>query len=596
MLRTFFLISLTFAVTTISNARRAEANEIYVDQGGDWTTTARADFYVRDQGSRLITLSWMLALKQGNGQPFLADGLSRYGYLPNPGNTGNLPVGFHASGPRDFQVVGMSCSACHTRQIEVDGKQYRIDGGPAFADFYAFLADLDKAVGDVIASDASFAPFAASVLQDASPAAADVADLRRQVDAWYLRFHTITTRALPSTGWGIGRLDAVGMIFNRVAGLGIGPPPHFIIPENIKPADAPVRYPFLWNAPKQDKTQWPGFAGNGSDVLALGRNVGEVLGVFATFEPKRLGPIVNFLNNNSANFDGLGILEDLVKRIGPPKWPWKIDAALAAKGKTIYERTSEGGCSSCHGIRDGEQRFPFIKTWKTPVQNVGTDTRQYDVLAWKAKTGVLKGTYIPLATEPLKEDDLVLNILATSVIGSIAEHVLTGGGSSSNARIALAPDPGSTDSAESLQLTRLPPTLRDLPLAFNTASTMEAARQARQQGAGRATPSPPPPAGAYEARVLQGIWAAAPYLHNGSVPTLAELLKPSAQRKSQFSVGRKYDVESIGLAATQEQSSEIRSVTDCSDINSGNSRCGHEYGTGLSDPDKRALLEYLKTL
>ncbi|WP_370140866.1 hypothetical protein [Bradyrhizobium sp. USDA 313] len=92
------------------------------------------------------------------------------------------------------------------------------------------------------------------------------------------------------------------------------------------------------------------------------------------------------------------------------------------------------------------------------------------------------------------------------------------------------------------------------------------------------------------------MWAAAPYLHNGSVPTLAELLKPSGQRKSQFSIGRKYDIENVGLAAAQEPQSDSLSVTDCNDINSGNSRCGHEYGTNLSEQDKKALLEYLKTL
>jgi hypothetical protein len=102
--------------------------------------------------------------------------------------------------------------------------------------------------------------------------------------------------------------------------------------------------------------------------------------------------------------------------------------------------------------------------------------------------------------------------------------------------------------------------------------------------------------GAYESRVLQGIWAAAPYLHNGSVATLAELLKPSAQRKAQFSLGAKYDIENVGLAAVQDGSNGSRSLTDCSDLNSGNSRCGHEFGTGLSDQDKKALLEFLKTL
>lgn len=74
---------------------------------------------------------------------------------------------------------------------------------------------------------------------------------------------------------------------------------------------------------------------------------------------------------------------------------------------------------------------------ETAIQNAGT--WEYDVLAWKAKTGVLKGAYIPLATAPLEESDQVLNILATSVIGSIAEHVLTGGTASTTARVAVAP-------------------------------------------------------------------------------------------------------------------------------------------------------------
>ncbi|WP_271581268.1 hypothetical protein [Bradyrhizobium sp. CCBAU 45389] len=96
MLRAIFLIGLTVAVKTRPTAQGADANPIYVDQGADWTPTARADFYMRDQGSRLLTLSWMQALKQRNGQPFLADGLARYGYLPNPGNKASLPIGFYA--------------------------------------------------------------------------------------------------------------------------------------------------------------------------------------------------------------------------------------------------------------------------------------------------------------------------------------------------------------------------------------------------------------------------------------------------------------------------------------------------------------------
>jgi hypothetical protein len=100
----------------------------------------------------------------------------------------------------------------------------------------------------------------------------------------------------------------------------------------------------------------------------------------------------------------------------------------------------------------------------------------------------------------------------------------------------------------------------------------------------------------YESRVMQGIWAAAPYLHNGSVPTLADLLKPAAERPASFAVGPYYDTFKLGLAADQPGTTYVRVTTGCDDRNSGNSRCGHEFGTTLSPGDKRALLEYLKVL
>src|SRR5262249_16912197 len=146
-----------------------------------------------------------------------------------------------------------------------------------------------------------------------------------------------------------------------------------------------------------------------------------------SFQPTNDGSIVNYLNNNSANFDGLSALEDLIKKIGPPRWPWQIDTALAAQGQAIFERqTSQGGCVECHGIKQGKIRS-FEPTWATPVENVGTDTRQYDILGWQVNTGVLNGAFIPFVTEPLKQNDLAFNVLSNAVIGTIAEHFISGG-------------------------------------------------------------------------------------------------------------------------------------------------------------------------
>src|ERR1700749_909424 len=156
------------------------ADPILTDQGPNWTQVTREDFYSRDQGSRMIPLAWLQNLKQANGQPFLSDNLARYGYLPNPANTNGLPVGFTASGAGGLQIAGMTCSACHTRQLVANGATYPIDGGAGLGGFPRFLSHLDPAMGQVIASDAAFATSATTVLGPPAPDAVDIATLRAQ--------------------------------------------------------------------------------------------------------------------------------------------------------------------------------------------------------------------------------------------------------------------------------------------------------------------------------------------------------------------------------------------------------------------------------
>ena len=161
-------------------------------------------------------------------------------------------------------------------------------------------------------------------------------------------------------------------------------------------------------------------------------------------------------------------------------------------------------------------------------------------------------------------------------------------------------DAQATSETQNLELRPLPPELKDLQNAFHLSASEQKNLDFHIQGLDVPKPSTPsvapPEQGAYEARVMQGIWAAAPYLHNGSVPSLAELLKPAAERVRQFKVGNAYDPANVGLATDQPTSNYTLNTTDCSDLNSGNSRCGHEYGTKLNDQEKKALLEYLKTL
>ena len=120
-LRTAGLAALAAVMIQIS-AARASADPVFVDQGAEWTASERTGFYSQDQGSRIMPLSWMQALQFEAGS-FL-DRLPDYGYLPNDrSRPAGLPVGFTTNADH----IGMTCAACHTRQIEVDGTGYRID-------------------------------------------------------------------------------------------------------------------------------------------------------------------------------------------------------------------------------------------------------------------------------------------------------------------------------------------------------------------------------------------------------------------------------------------------------------------------------------
>lgn len=568
-----------------------------LDQGKMWDAAAWNAFYTRDQGSRLIPFAWARALKTPDGRPFLADGFARYGYLPNSQSpTTGLPVGFLVADGN----LSLNCAACHTREIEAGGKSWRIDGGPALANMGALWADLDVAVGKTLDDPAAFSEFARAVMAFGDNE--DEASLRKKVAAWRERHHAITTAGLPiapnRTPWGAGRIDAVGMILNRVAGLDVGNPPSHIVSANFIMADAPVRPPFLWNAWRQDQTQWPGFAKNGDRILALARNVGQVFGVFGEFYPfKDPSHLLqyNYVDNNSVNFKGLEALERLIEKIEPPKWPWALDEALAKKGEAIFMRHTDtsnpgaSGCADCHWERPGEPRLLNKETWCTPVQDVGTDAREYINYfnpKWKVKTGALTGADIPVVDDggPLQTEDSPLRLLGTSVRGAILQQYLP--------VLLDARQAARADLARALLAPVVDRIKDDLKDAFRTADEMYKRGDATAICAG--VPKTPGDY-KYEARVLYGIWAAAPYLHNGSAPTLAELLKPEKERVGAFKIGPAYDIENVGLAVEQSAPSATRLETGC-DRMSGASHCGHNYGVALSADEKRALLEYLKKL
>lgn len=95
--------------------------------------------------------------------------------------------------------------------------------------------------------------------------------------------------------------------------------------------------------------------------------------------------------------------------------------------------------------------------------------------------------------------------------------------------------------------------------------------------------------GGYVNLPLDGIWARGPYLHNGSVPSLRDLLSPSKERPKRFFRGcTNLDLDAVGF--------QCATGFEFDTTLTGNSNSGHDYGTSLPAQEKLALLEYLKSL
>ncbi len=544
---------------------------ISLSQG--WSTSDSEWFYTTTQGSQLMPLQYYLALEQsGNTAPFNdSTNIRKYRCLPqtpSPRNPEGLPVGFvpdsgtlvaDAGLLSDPRSLGFTCAACHTGQIDYRGKSLRIDGGPSLADFDALMSGLLDSVNATLQQTSKFDRFAKKVLGERAQTQATRTSLREslgrvsRVGGAYVHLNQ------SDVPYGFGRLDAFGRIFNRA--LTIVESPHHVVP------NAPVSFPFLWDTPRADSVQWTGSAKNGL-VGSLARNVGEVIGVFASVDNTTRRPPIGYAT--SANFHNLRGLERRLRGLSAPAWPNSVfgtpDAKLLPHGKELF-------AEHCVGCHRNVNPFPLAHSFfsvLTPVEDVGaekgvhTDPKAAALIRDSmAPTGILKGARkkILVGDETYGDRESVATITADTV-----GRALVG----------------------KLEHKKIDSTTRRVPLATDGVfeSTDADALIADQFTADKATPLK------YRARPLDGIWATAPFLHNGSVPTLYDLLLPASQRPQKFWLGsREYDAAHVGYETTATPGGFLFDTKL-----SGNYNTGHEYGTKISEADRLALLEYLKTL
>lgn len=621
----------------------------YLDQGWgtDVASNDRQTYYYTAQGAGLRNMrySWFVNLEMPWGKRRFADPevLRRYGFIldpPTPTNPDGLPVGFtkHFDRQMNEEILDITCAACHTGQLNVSraggGRTaIRVDGGPAMhaftdADFGNFVPTMVASMVSTAANPLKFNRFARKVLGDTYPEGRwQLHGQLRQVIATFggIAFTEKWHRLYP-TQEGYGRTDALARIANTVFGDNLAT-------VNYAVGNAPVSFPYVWNIWKFDWVQY-----NASVSQPMARNIGEAMGVGSRYTlvdryGKPLPPEERF--RSTTLLDNLHTIELTLRKLRPPIWPahvlGPVDEAKAARGKELFNQH----CVTCHGpfispeslkARNAPGKTAADPEWIVKAvctENIGTDPNTAENFSRATvditRTGLTKADLQAVAAKGLEQWKVrqveYLNTEITRLEGIVAR-----GGDDSAAGVpdaaaqlqTLKRELAGIDQYNRDQLASLDPQRLPVGLALSYLGTMirenayndagfDAKKRAEYDGFGIL--DLPQIVRAYKPRPLSGAWATAPFLHNGSVPTLYDLLSPADQRPKTFQVGsREFDPVKVGVA----QSSGF---WEFDTSKPGNSNRGHEFNVGyvkgggprngligplLTHDERMAIIEHLK--
>ena len=568
----------------------AVGDVVNLEQG--WTKDTQQSFYFTDQGSRLMPYSWFLALEQASNQElFRSDhNINALRYLPTKPtklNSDGLPVGFVKDiDSKGKEWMGFNCALCHTAQISYKGTNIRIDGGPTLGDIQSLQLSLVEALRATYKNEEKFHRFAEKVLgkqasqEDLSKLRSDLLAQTNSIDD----YNQLNYSSYPNQpDYGFARVDAIGSIFNQIMVT------FNQLPTNARQSDAPVSYPFLWGTNESDVVQWPGFTPNGPASLGtLLRNGGEVLGVFGQIEIPEDKSVEAY--DSSLKIKNLGKIEQWVDELRSPQWPEKylppIDSEMAARGKVHYQQY----CLQCHQVIARQKEGIPYQARLIPVAEVKTDPTELVNMGRQLEAGKYEGRIGAFPhLELISAQTTGLNPLVNSVLGALLKHPLQ---TIEAANIEFAGTVEAEQSADGIKSNQKDTALLKLKDVFTEYGELFETLQLKSLDTSKSAAEK----SVYKARPLTGIWATAPYLHNGSVPNLYELLLPQEERSKSFYLGsREIDPEKVGYVFTSEVSDTSPFQFDTSV--KGNSNQGHEYGvTELTEDQKKELLEYLKTL
>jgi len=195
----------------------------------NWDPGTRNGFRFTSQGSQIMPYKWFVYLKRANSNQLFrnVDHMDELRYIPvksSPDNPGGLPIGFALDIDQKTgrAWVGLTCSACHTNQLNYNGTKILIEGAPTLANFTRFFNELILALDKTYMNTNKFDRFATNILGTNHSPDAKKALKKELYDIIFELSERRDINALPDPIYpkdfiGYARLDAFGQIANQGA-------------------------------------------------------------------------------------------------------------------------------------------------------------------------------------------------------------------------------------------------------------------------------------------------------------------------------------------------------------------------------------------
>ena len=580
------------------------------------TADERARFYHLEEGSEVFPVSWFLALEDERGAGLFAERLDRFGFIPDgkgPANPFGLPVGLTAARTRDLKqfaddMLGINCAACHVREATYKGNRLRLDGAPARLDasaFYQSLAssvlrtlDLSKDIesllrfmkrraagtNPLLTNEESTRAFRFQTALPESPEPAD--SFSQQYKDQLRRMLLEEERAAP--------IDLnEGVMLKRAASAFTGPG----LAERLRGDLSPQKLSRV--VPRRATPSTTAMAQSGSPAQLRSGLIDFAKDALTTYRLlKARAKFLIDLTRNDGSKDvapGFGRLDafggarnilwgdkGIMPQTAPVSYPdlWSFNTLewVHWDGNTtsvlernigqalglgaVLDRTSMASTVSVINLHELELLAMKISPPRWDEAVLGAIDRD------KAARGKVHfdkecaGCHVEKVGELF--DPKVLGVDDLRAVNFTAAV----GGQQNNVVVAELLGRVKKRAYEEKGLT----------------PEQQAVIERNRTAQWRLTKQ-------YVARPLVGVWASAPYLHNGSVPTMDDLLRPAAERPRVFVTHhQEYDPIKMGYRSDDDGTGMMQLDTSIP----GNRNTGHEYGVELSHEQRSELIEYLK--